>query len=112
MVSHLINSVALAFDFTLVPGATPKYPDSGLMAYRQPSAPGFIHAMSSPTVQTFQPLKWAGGCIMAKLVLPQALGNAAATKVFSPVGASTPRINMCSASQPSLRPMYEPMRRA
>jgi hypothetical protein len=35
--------------------------------------------MSSPTVVTFQPSKAAGGMSMAKLVLPQALGNAAAT---------------------------------
>ena len=34
--------------------------------------------MSSPTVVTFQPLKRSGGIIMAKLVLPQALGKAAA----------------------------------
>jgi hypothetical protein len=37
--------------------------------------------MSSPTVQTFQPLRRndGGGIIMAKFVLPQALGKAAAT---------------------------------
>ncbi|TNN57567.1 hypothetical protein EYF80_032169 [Liparis tanakae] len=37
----------------------------------------FIHAMSSPTHSTFQPGR--AGFIMAKLVLPQALGKAAAT---------------------------------
>ena len=42
------------------------------------SHPGVIHAMSSPTVQTFHPLKPSGGTIMATLVLPQALGKAAA----------------------------------
>src|SRR3546814_1070503 len=31
---------ALGFDFSLVPGATPKKPASGLIAYRRPSAPG------------------------------------------------------------------------
>jgi len=62
-----------------VPGATPKNPASGLMAYRRPSLPGLIQAMSSPTVVTFQPLKAAGGISIAKLVLPHALGNAAAT---------------------------------
>jgi hypothetical protein len=41
--------------------------------------------MSSPTVVTFQPLNAGGGISMAKLVLPQALGKAAATYVFSPL---------------------------
>jgi hypothetical protein len=35
--------------------------------------------MSSPTVQTFQPLKLVGGMSIEKFVLPQADGNAAAT---------------------------------
>jgi hypothetical protein len=34
--------------------------------------------MSSPTVQIRQPFWEAGGTSMARLVLPQALGNAAA----------------------------------
>jgi hypothetical protein len=64
-----------------VPGATPKKPASGLIARRRPLASGLIHAMSSPTVHTFQPFlaKAGGGIIIAKWVLPQALGNAAAT---------------------------------
>ena len=49
---------------------------------------------------------------MAKFVLPQALGNAAATYVFSPLGSSTPRISMCSAIQPSSRAMFDAMRSA
>jgi hypothetical protein len=51
------------------------------MAYSFPSAPALIQAMSSPTVVTFQPssLKAVGGTSMAKLVLPHALGKAAAT---------------------------------
>jgi hypothetical protein len=49
------------------------------MAHRRPSGPTRIHAMSSPTVQIFQPSKRFGGIIMAKLVLPHALGKAAAT---------------------------------
>src|SRR5262249_12293686 len=55
--------VAMAFGFVFrdVPGATPKNPDSGLMAQRRPSGPGRIHAMSSPTVHTFQPFCEAGG---------------------------------------------------
>src|SRR5262249_45369227 len=60
-------------------GATPKRPASGLIAYRRPSAPGLIQAMSSPTVVTFQPANAAGGIIIAKLVLPHALGKAAVT---------------------------------
>src|SRR5271170_2405535 len=74
-------SVAMALGLVLaeVPGATPKKPDSGLMARSWPLASGLIQAMSSPTVQTFHPSNPAGGIIMAKLVLPQALGKAAAT---------------------------------
>src|SRR5579872_3707883 len=74
-------SVSMAFGFVWrdVPGATPKNPASGLMARRRPLASGLIHAMSSPTVQTFQPSNPAGGINIEKFVLPQALGNAAAT---------------------------------
>ena len=77
----LRDSVAIAFGFVFqdVPGATPKKPASGLIALRRPSASGLIHAMSSPTVQTFHPSKPAGGISMAKFVLPQAEGNAAVT---------------------------------
>ena len=70
--------MALGLVFVDVPGATPKKPASGLIAHRRPSGPGRSHAMSSPTVQTFQPFCDAGGISMARLVLPQALGNAAA----------------------------------
>src|SRR5687767_11060137 len=62
-----------------VPGATPNSPYSGLMARKRPSGPGLIHAISSPMVVTFQPLKACGGISIARLVLPQAEGNAAAT---------------------------------
>src|SRR5579862_890326 len=72
-------SIALGFDSYDVPGATPKYPASGLIAWNVPSAAGLIHAMSSPIVVTRQPSSPAGGIIIAKLVLPHALGNAAAT---------------------------------
>src|SRR5258706_142646 len=67
--------VAMAFGFVWaeVPGATPKKPASGLMAYSLPCSSGLIQAISSPTVQTFQPSKPAGGTSMAKFVLPQAL---------------------------------------
>jgi hypothetical protein len=73
--------MAFGLVWSPVPGATPKKPASGLIARSRPLASGLIHAMSSPTVHTFQPFlaKAGGGIIMAKLVLPQALGNAAAT---------------------------------
>src|SRR5512141_1324302 len=62
-----------------VPGATPNRPASGFMAWKRPSAPGLMQAISSPMVVTFQPANAAGGMSIAKLVLPQALGNAADT---------------------------------
>src|SRR5260221_10903188 len=71
--------IALGFVLTEVPGATPKKPASGLMARRRPWASGLIQAMSSPTVQTFQPSNPGGGISIAKFVLPQALGKAAVT---------------------------------
>src|SRR6266849_10289846 len=73
---EFVASVAMAFGFvfTEVPGATPKNPASGLIARRRPFASGLIQAISSPTVQTFQPSKPAGGMSIAKFVLPQALG--------------------------------------
>ena len=68
--------IALGLVFSLVPGATPKKPNSGLTAYSRPSSPNRIQAMSSPRVSTFQP--GMVGSSIARLVLPQALGNAAA----------------------------------
>mmetsp|Transcript_43703 Transcript_43703/g.71030 ORF Transcript_43703/g.71030 Transcript_43703/m.71030 type:complete len:225 (+) Transcript_43703:1221-1895(+) len=93
-----------------VPGATPKKPASGLTAYNRPSAPYLIHAISSPTHSNFQPGNL--GSNIARLVLPQAEGKAAATYFFSPCGFVTPRISMCSASQPSSRPMTLAIRKA
>src|SRR5215470_986183 len=72
-------AMALGLVFLEVPGATPKKPASGFRARRWPCPSGRIQAMSSPTVQTFQPSNPLGGMSMAKLVLPQALGKAAAT---------------------------------
>src|SRR4051794_34745538 len=78
------SRVSIAFGFVLrpVPGATPKIPASGLIAYRRPSEPNFIQAMSSPTVSAFQPS--SEGMSMARLVLPQALGNAPVMYFTSP----------------------------
>src|SRR5947209_3111107 len=71
--------IAFGLVFADVPGATPKNPASGLIARSRPFSSGLIHAISSPTVQTFQPSNPSGGTSIAKLVLPHALGNAAAT---------------------------------
>src|SRR3954452_854837 len=71
--------VRMAFGLvcSLVPGATPKKPYSGLTAHSRPSSLMRIQAMSSPMASTFQP--GMVGCSIARLVFPQALGNAAAT---------------------------------
>ncbi len=103
-------SMALGLVRAPVPGATPKNPASGLAAYSRPSEPNFIHAMSSPIVSTFQPGRV--GIIIDRLVLPQALGKAAAMYLDSPSGEVSLRISMCSASQPSSRAMTEAIRRA
>src|SRR5262249_30776408 len=68
--------MALGLDFQLVPGATPKKPNSGLTAYRRLSLPNLLHAMSSPSVSARQP-RTVGG-IIARVVLRHADGNAAA----------------------------------
>jgi len=88
----------------LVPGTTPKNPFSGLIAQSLPSSPILIHAMSSPTVQTLYPFIDSGGTSIARFVFPHAEGNAAATYVVLPCGSSIPRMSMCSAIHPSLRP--------
>src|ERR671920_423218 len=74
--------IALGLVCWLVPGATPKNPYSGLTAYSRPSGPTRIQAMSSPRVSTFQP--GSVGSSMARFVLPQAEGNAAATYFVTP----------------------------
>src|SRR5579872_1038144 len=102
-------SMALALDFMLVPGATPKNPASGLIAYKRPSEPNFIQAMSSPTVSAFQP--GIVGMIIARFVLPQAEGNAPVMYFTSPDGLISFRMSMCSAIQPSSRAWTEAMRR-
>ncbi len=73
-----LASVRIAFGLVWksVPGATPNSPNSGLVAQSRPSSPKRIQAMSSPTVSTFQPSRV--GSSMARLVLPQADGNAPA----------------------------------
>ena len=96
-----------------VPGATPKKPASGLIARSRPSVPGppgRSHAMSSPIVSTFQP--GMVGRSIARLVLPHADGNAAATCDTVPVGEVTRSTSMCSASQPSSRAMTDAIRSA
>src|SRR5579872_1870566 len=82
IVSFAIAAMALGLVFSLVPGTTPKYPASGLIARSLPLAGStHIQTMSSPTVVIFHP-SWqyfSGGMSIAKLVLPDALGKAAAT---------------------------------
>src|SRR6478752_9126681 len=68
----LMVFIALGLVCSLVPGATPKKPYSGLTAHSRPSSPTRIQAMSSPSVSTFQPGML--GASMARLVLPHALG--------------------------------------
>src|ERR687891_1456791 len=83
---ELRETVAIAFGFVfgLVPGATPKKPASGLTAYRRPSSPNFIQAMSSPIVSARQPSRV--GMSIARLVFPEADGNAPVTYLTSPAG--------------------------
>ena len=106
----LMVFIALGLVCSLVPGATPKKPYSGLTAHSRPSSPTRIQAMSSPRVSTFQP--GMVGASMARLVLPQALGNAAAMYLTMPSGLVSLRISMCSASQPSSRAITLAMRSA
>src|SRR6204780_5369470 len=77
-------ATALALVFTPVPGATPKNPASGLIAYSLPSGPGRIQAMSSPMVSAVHP--GMVGCSMARFVLPHAEGKAAAIYRGDPAG--------------------------
>ena len=107
---RLMVFIALGLVCSLVPGATPKKPYSGLTAHSRPSSPIRIQAMSSPIDSTFQP--GMVGASMARLVLPQALGKAAATYLRTPSGLVSLRISMCSASQPSSRAITLAMRRA
>ena len=81
-----------------------------MTAYSWPSAPKRIQAMSSPSVSAFQPGML--GSIIARFVLPQALGNAAAMNFDSPSGFVSLRMSMCSASQPSSCATAEAMRSA
>src|SRR3954466_755668 len=85
-------AIALGFVFSPVPGATPKKPASGLIAYSRPSSPNFIQAMSSPTVSTVQPSR--DGMSIARLVLPHADGKAPVTYFVAPSGDVNLRISM------------------
>ena len=105
-----IIATAFALVCIPVPGATPKNPASGLIAYSRPSAPNRIQAMSSPTVSTVHP--GIVDCSMARLVFPHADGNAAAMYLASPDGGVTFMISMCSASQPSSRAITDAIRSA
>src|SRR5207245_9423050 len=93
-------SMALRFDCSFVPGATPKKAYSGLMAYSRPSAPNFIQAMSSPTVSTFHP--GLVGISIARLVLPQAEGNATSLYLAYPAALVSSVTSMCAPLHTSL----------
>ena len=86
---------------SFVPGTTPKYPASGLIALISPESSRCNHAMSSPSVHIFHPGCDFGGISMAKLVFPHAEGKAQAIYFILPLGSSMPTINICSASHPS-----------
>ena len=103
-------SIALGLVVWLVPGATPKKPNSGLTAHSRPSSPTRIQAMSSPRVSTFHPGML--GRSIARLVFPHAEGNAAVMNLTTPSGLVSLRISMCSASQPSSRAITEAIRSA
>src|SRR5260370_421550 len=62
--------------------------------------------MSSPSVHARYPGSF--DTTMARLVLPEALGMAPPKYVIRPSGSSTPRMNMCSAIQPSRRAWDDP----
>src|ERR1022692_5095002 len=94
-------AIALAFVTSLVPGATPKNPASGLIAYSRPSSPNRIHAMSSPTVSIRQP--GIVGSSIARLVLPHAEGKAAARYFAAPPGGVAPWEGPGSGQHPPLR---------
>ena len=66
--------------------------------------------MSSPIVCSFQPLSL--GSIIARLVLPQADGNAAVRWYCFRSGLVSVRMSMCSAIQPSSFASFEAMRSA
>ena len=66
--------------------------------------------MSSPIVSAFHPGRV--GMSIARFVLPDADGNAAATYFTTPSGEVSLRMSMCSASQPSSCAMTEAMRSA
>src|SRR5438128_2869820 len=55
IVFDAIIAIALGLVRAEVPGATPNTPASGLIARSRPCSSGLIHAMSSPTSDTFQP---------------------------------------------------------
>src|SRR3954453_5194417 len=110
IVFRSIVSIALGLVLWLVFGATPKKPASGLTAYKRPSSPNFIQAMSSPTVSTFQ--SGRVGTSIARLVLPQAEGKAPPMYLTLPSGGVSLRTSMAPASQPSSRAIAEAIRSA
>ena len=69
--------IAFGFDRSLVPGATPKNPNSGLIAWRRPFG-AELHPRDVVADGLDLPAREWWGSSIARLVLPQADGNAAA----------------------------------
>ena len=90
-------AIALGLVSEPVPGATPKNPTSGLIAWSRPSGANFIQAMSSPIVWTFQP--GSVGISIAQVGLAARRRECAAMYLTVP-SVGEPRISMCSASHP------------
>ena len=88
----------------------PEEPASGLIAYRRPSSPNFIQAMSSPIVSTFQP--GSVGISIARFVLPQADGNAPVTCFTSPVGRGRASGSACARRASPRRAITDAIRSA
>ena len=98
----LMVRIAFGLVCSLVPGATPKKPYSGLTAHSRPSAPTRIQAMSSPSVSTFQP--GMVGCEHREVGLAAGAGERRGDVLHDVrAGEVSFRISMCSASQPSSR---------
>src|SRR5204863_7390389 len=66
--------------------------------------------MSSPTVSAVHPS--SVGISIARLVLPEAEGNAPPRYLTAPSGEVSLRISLCSASQPSSRAIADAIRSA
>jgi hypothetical protein len=81
-----IAAKALALVLGDVPGATPKKPLSGLTAYKRPSLPMRIHAISSPTVSICRPLVRSTTSSKTRSGSGSCTAAATATATYLPTG--------------------------